>query len=71
MTDAKAAAKIPDHIYRFLLFYDGNKRIRQITLEKAKRENVGSDLVEQLSFPCWIAAAGQSQSCADIPADQR
>jgi len=71
MTDAKAAAKIPDHIYRFLLFYDGNKRIRQITLEKARRENVGSDLVEQLSFPCWIAAAGQSQSCADIPADQR
>jgi hypothetical protein len=71
MADAKAAAKIPDHVYRFLLFYDGNKKIRQITLEKSKRENVGSDLVEQLSFPCWIAAAGQNQSCADVAADQR
>lgn len=69
--DAKAAAKLTGHIYRFRLFYDGNRKIRQITLETAERENVGSDLVEQLSFPCWVSAAGQSQSCADIAPDQR
>lgn len=69
--DAKAAAKIPGHVYRFLLFYNDSKRVRSIVLEKADRANVGSDLTERLSFPCWVNAGSQSQTCQNIPIEQR
>ncbi|TBY65770.1 hypothetical protein E0H39_07165 [Rhizobium leguminosarum bv. viciae] len=71
VADARAAAKLTKHIYRFLLRYDEGQNVSQIVLQKADIASVGSELTERLSLPCWVNASSQSQSCGNLPADQR
>lgn len=71
LADARAAAKLTQHVYRFLLRYDEGQNVSQIVLEKVGIGSVGSDLTERLSLPCWVNAANQSQSCGNLPVEQR